>query len=185
VKWQSLKKDEEDVMNHIHKAKPHRTELSLRHTYLDAMSCIASSVNIVTTDGPAGRGGVTVTAMSSVSADASPPVLLVCLHHLSRTTEAIRENGVFCVNVLGEDQHELSNTFAGRGDAERFSSGTWTTMETGSPRLHTSLAAFDCRVSKCLVVDSHFVVFGEVEGIFMGEPRPPLLYANRDYAKIR
>ena len=171
-------------MNHIHKVKPQETVLSLRQTYLDAMSCIASSVNVVTTDGPAGRGGGTVTAMSSVSADASPPVLLVCLHHLSRATEAIRENGAFCVNVLGEDQHELSNVFAGRGDEERFSPGTWTPMETGSPRLHKSLAAFDCRVSQCLLINSHFVVFGEVEDIFMGEPHPPLLYANRDYAKI-
>ncbi len=49
----------------------------LRQDFLDGMSCVAATVNVVATDGPAGRAGVTVSAMSSVSADTEKPVLLV------------------------------------------------------------------------------------------------------------
>ena len=41
----------------------------LRQDFLQGMSFVAATVNVVTTDGPAGRSGVTVSAMSSVSAD--------------------------------------------------------------------------------------------------------------------
>ena len=84
----------------------------LRDRYLEAMSEAAATVSVVTTDGPAGRAGVTVSAMCSVSAD--PPTILVCVHHLSPACEAIRENGAFCVNVLGDGQSAISDTFAGR-----------------------------------------------------------------------
>jgi flavin reductase len=41
----------------------------LRAAFLEGMSRSAASVSVVTTDGPAGRGGVTVSAMTSISAD--------------------------------------------------------------------------------------------------------------------
>ena len=41
----------------------------LRQDFLDGMSFVAATVNVVATDGPAGRVGTTVSAMSSVSAD--------------------------------------------------------------------------------------------------------------------
>ena len=44
-------------------------ESELRQRFLSGMSHAACTVNVVTTDGPAGRAGVTVSAMSSVSAD--------------------------------------------------------------------------------------------------------------------
>ncbi|EBA01956.1 flavin reductase-like, FMN-binding protein [Rhodobacterales bacterium HTCC2150] len=87
---------------------------NLRQGFLTGMSCAACTVNIVTTDGPAGRAGVTVSAMSSVSADTPKPTLLVCVHHLSPAADLILENGVFCVNVLRDDQGYISDTFAGR-----------------------------------------------------------------------
>ena len=44
------------------------------------MSRVASAVTVVTTDGDAGRFGVTVSSMTSVSADTSRPSLLVSIH---------------------------------------------------------------------------------------------------------
>ncbi len=86
----------------------------IRDRFLDGMSHAACTVNIVTTDGPAGRAGVTVSAMASVSADSDWPTLLVCVHHLSPAAAKIVENGVLCVNVLRDDQSYISDTFAGR-----------------------------------------------------------------------
>ena len=56
----------------------------IRDSFLQGMSRAAQTVNIVTTDGPAGRAGVTVSAMASVSADTPQPTLLVCVHELAQ-----------------------------------------------------------------------------------------------------
>ena len=116
----------------------------LRDRYLEAMSEAAATVSVVTTDGPAGRAGVTVSAMCSVSAD--PPTILVCVHHLSPACEAIRENGAFCVNVLGDEQSIISDTFAGRAPApggDKFDCAAWRTLATGAPALDDPLVALD------------------------------------------
>jgi len=148
------------------------------------MSHAACTVNVVTTDGSAGRHGVTVSAMVSVSADTPRPTLLVCIHHLSPVADALLENGVFCVNVLREDQAHISDTFAGRSGAHgsaKFGCTQWTTQLTGAPRVADALVAFDCRVTGSDRIGSHFVVLGSVEDIFVAGTGAPLIYANRAY----
>ncbi len=160
------------------------TESGLRAGFVDAMSYAASTVNIVTTDGSAGRSGVTVSAMSSVSADSPKPTLLVCVHHMSETAERIVENGVFCVNVLRDDQAVISDTFAGRLKdrfKEKFDCAEWTTQVTGAPRVVDPLVAFDCRVISRQSVGTHFVFLGEVVDLFIAGHGSPLIYANRAY----
>lgn len=157
-----------------------------RARFIEGMSYAASTVNIVTTDGPAGRHGVTVSAMSSVSADARKPVLLVCVHERSRASAAIIENGVFCVNVLRDDQAHLSDFFAGRTAApndDRFSCAAWTVEATGAPRIVDPLVAFDCRVLSAEKVGTHHVVFGEVEATFVSGAGSPLIYSARAYGR--
>jgi flavin reductase (DIM6/NTAB) family NADH-FMN oxidoreductase RutF len=157
---------------------------ALRQKFLLGMSHAACTVNVVTTDGVAGRHGVTVSAMVSVSADTPNPTLLVCIHHLSPVSDALLANGVFCVNVLREDQAHVSDSFAGRSGAqgaEKFDCAAWTTEFTGAPRLIDSLVAFDCRVTASERVGSHFVVFGSVQDIAVAAGGAPLIYANRAY----
>jgi flavin reductase len=156
----------------------------LRQQFLQGMSHAACTVNVVTTDGMAGRHGITVSAMVSVSADTPQPTLLVCIHHSSPVARALLANGTFCVNVLREDQRQISDCFAGRTGARgasKFRCAAWTTQVTGSPRVIDPLVAFDCRVTASERVGSHFVVFGSVQDIFVGEPGAPLIYANRAY----
>lgn len=161
---------------------------ALRRQFLVGMSHAACTVNVVTTDGIAGRHGVTVSAMVSVSADTPQPTLLVCIHHLSPVANALLQNGVFCVNVLRDDQAHISDRFAGRGDARgaaKFDCTEWTTQVTGAPRVIDSLVAFDCKVTASERVGSHFVVFGSVQDIFVAGGGAPLIYANRAYGVPR
>ena len=55
----------------------------MRQSFLHAMSLTAATVTVVTTGGPAGRAGVTVSAMTPVSADGDAPMLLVCINDAS------------------------------------------------------------------------------------------------------
>ena len=156
----------------------------LRARFLTGMSHAAATVNVVTTDGSAGRAGVTVSAMSSVSADTPKPTLLVCVHNASSSAAAILENGVFCVNVLRDDQSYISDTFAGRFReqvADKFDCTGWATQVTGSPRVVDPLVAFDCKVVSSDLVGTHHVFFGEVQDIFIAGHGSPLIYANRAY----
>jgi flavin reductase (DIM6/NTAB) family NADH-FMN oxidoreductase RutF/DNA-binding transcriptional LysR family regulator len=159
----------------------------LRQNFLDAMSRVAATVNVVTTDGPSGRFGITVSAMSSVSADAERPILLICVNKTSVSAEPIRANGVFCVNILRDDQSYISNRFAGRqgiGGAEKFAGVGWVAGTTGSPRLLDCLVAFDCRVLSVETIESHYVIFGMVEDVFVDRVGAPLIYSNRTYGTL-
>src|SRR5262245_66551921 len=71
-----------------------------RDDFLDAMAAAVTGVNVVTTDGAAGRVGLTVSAMTSVSAD--PPLLLIRLRSSSPLAPALRATGVVGVRVLRE-----------------------------------------------------------------------------------
>jgi flavin reductase (DIM6/NTAB) family NADH-FMN oxidoreductase RutF len=150
------------------------------------MSHAASTVNVVTTDGPAGRAGVTVSAMTSVSADTPKPTLLVCVHHEASATPFICQNNSFCVNLLRDDQSFISDTFAGRFNAEildKFDCADWLPMATGSPRVMDPLVAFDCKVISSEKIGTHHVFVGEVQDIFMAKRGSPLIYANRAYGR--
>jgi flavin reductase (DIM6/NTAB) family NADH-FMN oxidoreductase RutF len=169
-------------------SQPTPAERALRQQFLHGMSHAACTVNVVTTDGIAGRHGVTVSAMVSVSADTPQPTLLVCIHHLSPVIDAVLKNGVFCVNVLRDDQAHISDNFAGRSGAQgaaKFDCASWTTQLTGAPRVVDALVAFDCRVTASERVGSHFVVFGSVQDIFVAGAGAPLIYANRAYGVPR
>ena len=83
--------------------------------FREAMSRYGAAVHVITTDGPAGKGGFTATAVCSVSDD--PPTLLVCVNRKSQSGPILTANGVFCVNTLGADDEALSNMFAGRTGA--------------------------------------------------------------------
>src|ERR1700752_4506798 len=80
--------------------------------FREAMRRLGAAVHVITTAGPGGKTGATATAVSSVS-DA-PPTLLMCLNRRSQTNPVVVENGVFCVNTLGDNGAEIADIFAGR-----------------------------------------------------------------------
>ncbi len=156
----------------------------LRDRFIDGMSRAAATVAVVTTDGAAGRAGVTVSAMASVSADSTSPSLLVCVHRLSPAAPAILANGIFCVNLLRDSQVWISDTFAGRrptAGGDKFEVGRWTTLSTGAPVLEDALVAFDCRVGMATLYGSHYILVGELEEAVVADSGPALVYANRAY----
>jgi flavin reductase len=156
----------------------------LREDFLSGMRLAATGVSIVTTKGLQGWAGATVSAVCSVSAD--PPSLLVCLHHQSRIADAIIASGVFCVNLLSDEQMGFSEIFAGRAEPpgqDRFSVGSWLPLATGAPSLVGALVAFDCSLVREVRCGSHHVVIGAVCDVEQGDGRP-LLYYDRTYGRV-
>ena len=153
--------------------------------FREAMSRLGAAVHVITTAGPGGKAGTTATAVCSVS-DA-PPMLLVCLNRRSQTNPIVVENGVFCINTLGHDGAEIADIFAGRtglGSGDRFATGDWLTLSTGSPVLASAVIAFDCRIVEVRSVGSHNVFFGAVESVRLGPSGPALVYHERAYKRV-
>jgi flavin reductase len=153
--------------------------------FRDAMSRLGAAVHVITTAGPAGKAGVTATAACSVTD--SPPTLLMCLNRKSAANPIVLENGVFCINTLGEGGAEIADIFAGRTGVQgvdRFNFGEWVTLATGCPVLAASGIAFDCRVVDVRLVGSHNVFFGAVEAVRLGPSGPLLVYHDRAYKHV-
>ncbi|WP_246519731.1 flavin reductase [Ancylobacter lacus] len=151
-----------------------------RQEYRDAMARLGAAVNIITTDGPAGRAGFTASAVCSVTD--SPPTLLVCLNKGSSASPIVHANGVVCVNTLAGGHEELSNGFGGKlPPAERFALGEWRTAHTGAPMLVGAAVSFDCRIVRTVEVGTHDVLFCEVIGLAAGDAREGLIYFGRRY----
>ncbi|RCS24393.1 flavin reductase [Phyllobacterium salinisoli] len=151
-------------------------------SYRNAMSHFAGAVHVATTDGTAGRRGVTISATCSVSDD--PATVLICLLRGHEQNRLFIENGVFALNTLAAEHRPLSEAFSGRlalSQDERFALGKWETLQSGAPVLKDALAVFDCRLVSQQDHATHHVLFGEVVGLRMGEHDQALVYLNRRY----
>lgn len=158
----------------------------LKTRFLDGMSRSAASVSVVTTDGPAGRGGVTVSAMTSISADGDAPTMLTCLNASSSSLPLVLQNGCFCINVLNIGQTEISDVFSSRLPApggDKFNAVAHDVLETGAPWLTDALVAFDCRLVSAEKIGTHHICIGAVKAVRVAETGEPLLYGMRRYLR--
>lgn len=91
----------------------------------------AAGVAVISTSDSNGKGtGVTMTAVLSLSLN--PPLFLVSLANNSNTLDAINESGHFCINFLSDQQAEISNVFATKGE-DKLKNVDFTHGLTGSP----------------------------------------------------
>jgi flavin reductase (DIM6/NTAB) family NADH-FMN oxidoreductase RutF len=146
-----------------------------------ALGAFATGVTVITTAGPADHYGMTANAFSSVSLD--PPLVLVCVVSGTRGAEALTTNGVFAVNVLTEEQEQLSNYFASRSRPNGRSAFDEVPFEdgvTGSPLIKGCAAHLDCRLHSEYEAGDHTIFIGEVQAMAVdGETRPLLFHGGR------
>jgi flavin reductase len=156
-----------------------------RDQFRAAMARLGAAVSIITTDGPAGRHGLTVSSVCSVTD--TPPTLLVCINRTSRAYEIVKANRVLCVNILTGRHEALSGRFAKQGAAleDRFADETeWGTLQTGAPALRDALVSVDCEVDAISEVGTHAIFFGRVAAISLGSEAEGLVYFNRAYHRL-
>jgi flavin reductase len=160
--------------------------MDLRTAFVEGMSRAATFVAVATTDGEGGRAGVTVSSLTSISADGEQPSLLVCINRQSPAATAILQNRAFCANLLAENQQEVSNLFAGRGTgdrSERFDRTAWEVGELGQPLLTGATASFECRLATALLWETHHIIVGRVVSVRLSDTASTLLYGQRAYRK--
>jgi flavin reductase (NADH) len=160
------------------------TEPDAVPTFRDAMAHLPAAVNILTTDGPAGRRGITVSAVCSVTD--TPPTVLVCVRRASASHDAFRANGLVAVNVLGGEHEELARHFSGATGVpmhERFAWDIWDD-EAPVPVLREALVGIVGRIVDRTVSGSHSVLFVAVESIRLRRDADSLVYFNRRFHRL-
>jgi flavin reductase (DIM6/NTAB) family NADH-FMN oxidoreductase RutF len=154
-----------------------------RTEFVAAMSRAANGVSVVTTDGAAGRWGLTVSAVASVSAD--PAFILVCVNRRSPLLNPLIQNEIFGVSMLSTQHRRVADTFAGQvtdGTAFDFACADWQTVHTGAPLLYGAVAAFDCVLHESHHVGTHTICIGRVIAV-RDHQAIPLLYSARQYGQ--
>ena len=151
--------------------------------FRNAMSSLTTAVSVVTTQGPSGVYGFTASAVCSVTD--TPPTLLVCMNHTSRSHGHFVENKILTVNVLGTQHEQLSNTFASKLSVDdRFKEGSWTELATGAPVLEDALVSFDCEIEQIQQVGTHSIFICRVVAIKQSQQDESLVYYNRAYHQV-
>ncbi len=154
-----------------------------RNVFIAAMARAVTGVWILATDGPEGRVALTVSAVSSVSAD--PPMVLACVNSRHRVRDAVLASGHFALSLLTDDRADLADVFAGRpaaGQPHDFDRAEWRTDTTGSPLLVGAAACFDCVLASSVVAGTHTILIGSVVSAIRAAGSP-LAYSDRAYVR--
>lgn len=159
-------------------------DMELKARFRASMRLVASSVAVITAAHKGERGGLTATAVCSLSVE--PPLILVCVNRSSRTHRLIVRGRRFCVNYLSDDHHHVARIFAtGQGlPEEKFAAGSWTERRHGTPVLAGCLATMECTVRRKFDEGTHTVFIGAVDTVEMRPELTPLIYLQSDFARL-
>jgi flavin reductase (DIM6/NTAB) family NADH-FMN oxidoreductase RutF len=152
--------------------------------FCDAMRLTASGVSVITSEGDAGKAGVTVSTLCSLSLE--PPSVMISIKRENYALAVLMANGTFTANVLSERQARVADAFAGllpQFRSDRFASANWRRLANGSLVLDGALCAFDCRVATSFEFGSHRIIVGEVLDLEVGSGAP-LIHSNRTYYRL-
>ena len=144
-----------------------------------ALGCFATGVTVVTAAAEDGAYvGLTVNSFTSLSLE--PPLVLWALGVESPLLQTFEKASHFAVNVLAENQVEISQRFALRA-VDKFSELKVHQGAGGAPLLAECAAWLECRASSHQRYGDHVLFIGEVEKAAATEARP-LLYLRGRYA---
>ncbi|QGZ66657.1 4-hydroxyphenylacetate 3-monooxygenase, reductase component [Paraburkholderia acidisoli] len=156
-----------------------------RLRFREAMASLAAAVNVITTDGPRGRCGITASAVCPVTD--SPPTMLVCINRASHAHDVLRENENVCINVLGARDQELARVFAGMTGCtmdERFARCAWTRGALDVPLLAGAIANLEGTMCESKEVGSHSVFFVRIAQIVLRDEADSLVYFRRRFHRV-
>jgi len=150
-----------------------------------ACSYFATGVAILTTQSAEGTPhGLTINSFASLSLD--PLLVMAAIAHTSAQLQAFESATSFAINILREDQEDLSRRFA-KVPEERFNGVAWTPgfvgAPLGTPLIEGCIASIECRIIHRIDVGDHRVLIGEAEEAQI-HPGRPLLFFRSAYGSL-
>ena len=122
--------------------------------------------------------GLAIGSFFSVSL--APPLVGFCAGKTSSTWPKLQAAGSFCINVLAEDQEDVSRVFASK-EPDKFVGVGWDRSPLGSPRLRGALAWIDCELDAVHQAGDHDIAVGAVLDLGVGHEGGPLVFFRGGY----
>ncbi len=152
--------------------------------YRDIIGRFATGVTVVTTAVDGWLHGMTANAITSVSLD--PLLLLVCVDKTAHTHDHLIQAGAFAVNILSEEQQDVSQIFAASSEPEegRLQGVAYQIGGNGAPIIDGCIAHIECEASEHTDAGDHTIFIGSVLSAAVNREAPPLLFYRGKYRKL-
>lgn len=145
-----------------------------------ALGKFPTGVTVMTTrDAEGAPVGMTASSFNTLSIE--PALVLWSIDKSAWSLEAFTRGQAFAINILRNDQIEISNRFARRGE-DKFAGIRTRDDQHGSPLLHGTAAWFSCKTWNVYEGGDHFIVVGEVTDYSYEENVSSLVFHNGRYA---
>ncbi|PSJ80006.1 4-hydroxyphenylacetate 3-monooxygenase, reductase component [Neisseria iguanae] len=156
---------------------------TLKQLFRDAMASAAAGVHVITTDGAAGRYGITMTAVTSVTDE--PPTIMLCINREAAIVPILLKNCDLCINTLSDGQQDIAEHFAGMTNLspeERFEYHIWHRGQTGQLEVEGALAHLHGCVIEKHEIGTHYIFYVHLNEIKVADTTlPALLYFRRQF----
>jgi flavin reductase (DIM6/NTAB) family NADH-FMN oxidoreductase RutF len=141
-----------------------------------------TGVTVITAATPDGPAGLAVGSFFSVSLD--PPLVAFCAGKTSTSYPKIAEAGHFVVNVLADDQEDVSRVFASKGTDKFAGIGYHRATNTGAPVIDGVLAWLGCDIQDVHEAGDHWIVLGLVHEMEIAHEGTPLVFFRGGYGRL-
>lgn len=142
----------------------------------------ASGVTVITAKNKGDLIGFTCQSFFSLSVE--PPLVAFSVMETSTSYPKLRASSSFAINILAEDQQDLSNQFA-RSGTDKWAGVKWSLSQLGAPVLDGSVLTLDCTLYREYEGGDHTLVVAHVEDIKVNGTVDPLLFFRGQYEEIR
>lgn len=147
-------------------------------TFRRSLGQFATGVTVITTDYQGQSIGMSVNSFAALSLD--PALVLWSIRKESSSLDAFRNAGHYAVNILSEDQVDVSNLFA-KPSEDRFSKVAWHSGHLGAPLLEGVICSLECKLHDVIDGGDHYILVGRVEH-YATYPGKPLLFSQGRYS---
>lgn len=137
--------------------------------YRYVLSHFATGVTVITSLYRGQPAGFTANSFCSVSLE--PMLVSFCVSNSSAAWPLIEAAGIFCVNILSEEQKDICTLFARKG-TDRFSGTRYRLSASGTPIIDGVLAWIECSITTVLPAGDHMIVLGLVHNLEHAEGNP-------------
>jgi flavin reductase (DIM6/NTAB) family NADH-FMN oxidoreductase RutF len=152
--------------------------------FRNALGQFPTGVTVITTVTEQGeRLGMTVSSFNSLSLD--PPLVLFSVRKQSGSIAAWREVTHYAINVLNEEQEDVSARFA-RPSSEQWTGQNILTGRTGVPLLSNAAVTFECEAFARYDGGDHEIFVGQVVELHENAAKHgrPLVFAGGQYRRL-
>jgi len=145
-----------------------------------ALGKFPTGVTVITTrDAEGNPVGMTASSFNTLSID--PALVLWSIDKGAYSLDAFTKGKSFAINVLRNDQVDLSNNFARRGE-DKFADVETQDCANGAPLLPGAAAWFACNTWEVYEGGDHFIIVGEVTEYGYADTVSSLVFHNGRYA---